>query len=90
MEQLICSLVNRYESGLLNRRQLIQSLGLLVTAQAATSADVVNVASINHVSVQVSDVQRSVAFYTRTFGLIDEGSDANTARLASSTISLSV
>ena len=83
MEHVISSLVSRYENGVLNRRELIQGLGLLVTAQVPPAADIVNVASINHVSVQVSDLQRSVAFYTRTFGLTNEGSDANAARLAS-------
>ena len=82
MKHVISSLVDRYDSGLLNRRQLIQSLGLLAAGQVPTGADVVNVSSINHVSVQVSDVQRSSAFYTRTFGLTDEG-DANLARLVS-------
>ncbi len=83
MEHVISSLVSRYENGVLNRRELIQNLGLLVAAQAPAGANIVNVASINHVSVQVSDLQRSAAFYTRTFGLTDEGSDANTARLVS-------
>ena len=82
MTHVISSLVDRYESGLLNRRQLIQSLGLLAAGQVPTGADVINVSSINHVSVQVSDLQRSVAFYTRTFGLTDEG-DANLGRLVS-------
>ncbi len=83
MEHLISSLVGRYESGMLNRRELIRGLGLLTAAQPSTGADVINVASLNHVSVQVSDLERSVAFYTRTFGLTHQGSDATTARLAS-------
>lgn len=83
MERMISSLITRYESGSLTRRELIQSLGVLTTAQIRPAADVLAVASINHVSVQVSDLPRSVAFYTRVFGLTDDRSDAETARLAS-------
>lgn len=83
MEHVIASLVSRYDTGLLNRRELIRGLTLLVTAQGSIGADSIQIASLNHVSLQVNDIQRSKAFYTRTFGLIDEGSDANTARLAS-------
>jgi catechol 2,3-dioxygenase-like lactoylglutathione lyase family enzyme len=90
MEHMISSLVSRYETGTLTRRDLIQGLSLLFAAQGSNSGDVIRVASINHVSLQVSDIQRSAAFYTRTFGLINEGSDANTARLASGKCHVSI
>ena len=83
MEQIVSSMVTRYEAGMLNRRELIRGFSLLMSAQGTTGGDVIQIASINHVSVQVNDIQRSASFYTRTFGLVDEASDANTARLVS-------
>jgi catechol 2,3-dioxygenase-like lactoylglutathione lyase family enzyme len=83
MEHLISSLVAGFERGSLSRRELIQTLGVLVTAQTPSPAEVLTVASINHVSIQVSNLERSVAFYKRVFGLTDDRSDAETARLAS-------
>ena len=89
MEHVISSLVSRYENGLLNRRELIQSLAILVSRQTSTRTTV-NVASINHVSVQVKDLQRSVDFYRRVFGLVEKGSDENTKRLVSGTCHVSL
>lgn len=83
MENAISSLISGYDTGLLNRRDLIRGLSLLIGAQGSTAVDRIQIASINHVSIQVTDIQRSKGFYAGTFGLIDEGSDANTARLAS-------
>lgn len=90
MEHMISSLVSRYETGLLTRRDLIRGLSLLFTTQGSSGGDVIRVASINHVSLQVNDIQRSAEFYTRTFGLINEGSDTNTARLASGKCHVSI
>jgi catechol 2,3-dioxygenase-like lactoylglutathione lyase family enzyme len=89
MEYAISSLLSRFESGLLNRRELVQSLLVLVSAQASTGTSV-KVASINHVSVQVSDLPRSVDFYKRVFGLVEKGSDENTKRLVSGTCHVSL
>jgi catechol 2,3-dioxygenase-like lactoylglutathione lyase family enzyme len=83
MERIISRLVSRYEGGSLTRRELIQTLALFATVQAHAADEVLTIASINHVSVQVSDLQRSADFYKRVFGLTDARSDAETARLAS-------
>ena len=83
MERMISLLVSRYESGSVSRRELIQTVAHFTTAQAQPAAEVLTVASINHVSVQVSNLQRSADFYKRVFGLLDDRSDAETARLAS-------
>ena len=83
MEHVVSSLVRRYETGMLHRREFIRGLSLLISVQGTTAGDVIQIASINHISVQVNDIQRSATFYTRTFGLVEEGSDANTARLVS-------
>ena len=90
MERMIASLVGRYESGSLTRRELIQSLGALTMGQVRPTADILTVESINHVSVQVSDVRRSIAFYTRVLGLTEARSDADTARLVAGRCHVSV
>lgn len=71
LEQVISSLLRRYEGGTLTRRELIQGLALLTVASgAASAADVGFAAStINHVSIQVSDLKRSAEFYMRAFAL---------------------
>jgi lactoylglutathione lyase len=78
METIIADLVNRFERGGLTRRQLIQGLSLLA-ASGATAAQAqsggMRATSIGHVSVQVSDLQRSIDFYTRNFGLSVTGED---------------
>jgi catechol 2,3-dioxygenase-like lactoylglutathione lyase family enzyme len=68
MENLIANLLKRYESGKLARRELVQGLALLV-ASAGQSKAAVEIANINHVSLQVSDLQRSSQFYQKVFGV---------------------
>src|SRR5919198_5688577 len=88
----ISTLLGRYESGSLTRRELIQTLALLATAPLSSelltvattfNSEVLKVASINHVSLQVGDLERSATFYRRVFGLKDSRNDAKTIRLAS-------
>jgi catechol 2,3-dioxygenase-like lactoylglutathione lyase family enzyme len=74
VENLISSLLGRYESGTLTRRELIQGLAMLTvageTVSAASAEDTgFKAATINHVSIQVSDIKRSAEFYMRAFGL---------------------
>lgn len=91
MEQAIPRIVARYEEGSLTRRGLIGSLALpaTATAQGQPAAQAMTIAGINHVSVQVSDLQRSGQFY-RTLGLADAPSDSETARLASGSCHVSL
>jgi catechol 2,3-dioxygenase-like lactoylglutathione lyase family enzyme len=77
MENVISSILDRYERGALSRRELIQGMAMLlatgVTASASDSKTAANsavqVSRIHHVSIQVRDVQRSVKFYQDAFGL---------------------
>ena len=74
MEVMIAKLLNRFERGALTRRELIQGLTML-TAASATAIEAqgqdagIKVAKIDHVSIQVSDLPRSIAFYQKMFGL---------------------
>ena len=70
MSQQLDQLLHQYENGGLSRRELLGALALLVAATSpAAAAPVGKVASFNHVSVFVPDVQKSVAFYQDLFGL---------------------
>jgi catechol 2,3-dioxygenase-like lactoylglutathione lyase family enzyme len=80
MEAMISSLVSRYEKGALTRRGLIQGLAMLAAAgEAASTAEAQDSAlkgtKIDHISIQVSDLPRSVAFYEKIFGLSVLGED---------------
>ena len=69
MEHAISDLVSRFERGVLSRRELIQALAMVAAAGSTASAASLRAGSINHVSVLVSDVQRSIDFYHNVFGL---------------------
>lgn len=73
METVISDLVQRFENGNLSRRQLIQGLTLLAAAGGAATADAQQTpfksSRIDHISVQVPDLPRSVDFYRNVFGL---------------------
>lgn len=71
MEPIISSLLRRYEKGTLTRRELIQGLAMLAVASRTVSGADTGFAAttINHVSIQVSDIKRSAEFYMRAFGL---------------------
>ena len=75
--QLISDLVDGYERGRVTRRELIQALAMLAAAGATTpaSAAPLRSGSINHVSVLVSDMTRSMEFYNRVFGLSVQNED---------------
>ena len=74
MEAIIADLVNRFERGALTRRGLIQGLAMLTAAGGAASeaqgqdAGIKGV-KIDHISIQVSDLPRALAFYQKMFGL---------------------
>lgn len=71
MEKLINGLIGQYENGALSRRELVGALAALsVTGGTAFAADAgFQIASINHVSITASNLQRSVDFYSRAFSL---------------------
>ena len=69
------SLLQHYENGSLSRRDLLAALALIVAAPAAASVSqgavkpIGAVKSMNHVSVFVPNVQKSVEFYQGLFGM---------------------
>jgi len=83
VEPVISDLVTRFERGALTRRELIGALALLAGGAAAAPAATLKSASINHVSVLVTDMQRSIDFYGRVFGLtlVNEDKANKIARL---------
>jgi glyoxylase I family protein len=71
MESIISDLVTRFEKGALSRRELVQGLAILAASgQAANAQQDIDfkTADIDHVSMQVADLQRSVDFYQKMFG----------------------
>ena len=70
MQHVISELVGRVERGRLSRRELIRALtAVAATAGTTASAASLKAGSINHTSVLVSDMSRSLDFYNRVFGL---------------------
>jgi len=68
MTSAISKLLATYESGKLSRRDLVQGLALLAAGTGTMSAAGFQGSSINHVSLYVSDLQRSSDFYQRALG----------------------
>ena len=68
MTSAISKLLATYESGKLSRRDLVQGLALLAAGTGTMSAAGFQGSSINHVSLYVSDLQRSSDFYKRVLG----------------------
>ena len=72
MEAMISSLLNRFERGALTRRELVQGLTMIAAATGTTAAQAQDAATkgakIDHVSIQVTDLARSIAFYQKMFG----------------------
>src|SRR2546427_2816470 len=77
MKNTISRLLACYENGQVSRRQLVQGLALLVAGSATAEAAGFQGNSINHVSLFVSNLQRSTDFYQRTFGCSVNKRDGN-------------
>jgi catechol 2,3-dioxygenase-like lactoylglutathione lyase family enzyme len=73
MDTVITDLVTRFESGTLTRRHLVQGLAALAaagaTGPAAAQQTPFKSMRIDHISVQTSNLQRSIDFYQKIFGL---------------------
>jgi catechol-2,3-dioxygenase len=73
MTELISHLVKRFDAGTLSRRQLIQGLTMLAAGGQTASANAQETpfrpTRIDHISVQVTDLPRSIDFYQKIFGL---------------------
>ena len=66
------NLVQRFEAKTLTRRELVSALTALATAATASAQPVTQAAqgkTLNHVSLAVSDVERSADFYAKLLGL---------------------
>lgn len=71
MESIVSDLVTRFEKGLLSRRDLVRGLAALAAGGTAAFAqeDIdFKAANVDHVSIQVADLQRSIDFYQKMFG----------------------
>ncbi len=76
MESMISSLLKRYETGGLTRRDLIQGLTLLAVGTAAGSAAAQTEPApipwsplIDHIQINSRDPQRAAEFYQKVMGL---------------------
>src|SRR5262245_24588393 len=73
MRASIESLLDQFEARTMTRRQLVASLAALAAAAAAPAAQspafAAQGSSLNHVSLAVTDVERSATFYSNLLGL---------------------
>ena len=71
MESIIAKLVERYETGAVTRRQLIQGLAMLTTAATATNASAAGfeVVGFDHIQINTSNALVSSEWYRRVLGL---------------------
>src|SRR6267154_6531173 len=67
MKDTISKLLEAYEKGNMSRRRLIQGLAVLAAGSTAAEAAGFQGNGINHVSIYVSNLQRSTDFYQRVF-----------------------
>jgi catechol 2,3-dioxygenase-like lactoylglutathione lyase family enzyme len=86
MSQPIESLLSHYESGRLSRRDLVAVLAALAAAPLPAAAQpapaALQAATLNHASLIVANLERSVAFYQRTFGLAVKSTQQGGVNLA--------
>jgi catechol 2,3-dioxygenase-like lactoylglutathione lyase family enzyme len=72
MQKAVDDMLHHYEAGRVSRRDLVAMLAALAAAPslpAAAQATVLKAQSLNHASLIVSNLDRSIAFYRNTFGL---------------------
>jgi catechol 2,3-dioxygenase-like lactoylglutathione lyase family enzyme len=77
MINTISRLLETYEKGKISRRKLVQGLALLAAGSGAAEAAGFQGNRVNHVSLQVSNLQRSTDFYQRVFGCTVNKRDGN-------------
>ena len=70
MERAMSQLLQAYERGTLSRRALLQGLALVAVGSAPAAAAGFQSDGITHVSLYVSDLPRSIAFYERVLGAV--------------------
>jgi catechol 2,3-dioxygenase-like lactoylglutathione lyase family enzyme len=77
MKRTISRLLEAYENGKMSRRDLVQGLALLAATAETASAAGFQGNSVNHISLYVSNLERSTNFYQRTFGCTVNKRDGN-------------
>jgi catechol 2,3-dioxygenase-like lactoylglutathione lyase family enzyme len=88
MEQIVAKLLQDFELGKMNRRQLIQSLAVAASAASAVAplgaADSrgFKAVTVNHISYQVADYARTRDFYSDLLGMKVSHDDGKQAYLA--------
>ncbi len=96
MDTLITDLVECFDRGTLSRRHLIQGLTALAAAGGALPAAAQQApfkpSRIDHISVQTTNLARSVEFYTKVFGLkvLNEDKENKIARMGVTKIIVSL
>jgi catechol 2,3-dioxygenase-like lactoylglutathione lyase family enzyme len=94
MEAIISGLLSRFEKGTISRRALIEGLAMLTAAGGAAQAQDAGIkgTKIDHMSIQVSDLPRSIAFYQKMFGLtiISEDKPNEIVRLGAGKVMVSL
>jgi catechol 2,3-dioxygenase-like lactoylglutathione lyase family enzyme len=90
MERIISKLVDEFEQGRLNRRELIQGLTIAAASAipavpaigAAPAMPVVKATAVNHISYQVADYARSRDFYAGLLGMRVQNDNGKECELA--------
>ena len=77
MTSTIAKMLEGYEKGKMSRRDLVQGLALLTATAGTAAAAGFQGDSINHISLYVSNLQRSTDFYQRGFGCSVNKRDGN-------------
>jgi glyoxylase I family protein len=95
MEPIISDLVTRFEKGSLSRRELVQGRAMLAASGTAARAQETidfKTADIDHVSIHVADLQRSVDFYQKMFGftVVSQDQPNGITRLGNTKVLVSV
>jgi catechol 2,3-dioxygenase-like lactoylglutathione lyase family enzyme len=72
MKEVLSALLDRYESGEVSRRQLLETLAVVAgaaqLATAAAAAPTFQGVGLNHIALAVADIGRSKEFYQKHFG----------------------
>lgn len=74
--------MTKHQTDRVTRREVVQGLALLAAGSRLASAAGFRNPTVNHVSLQVSDLMRSSEFYTRTFGCVAQKRDDGTIALS--------
>jgi len=96
MNNVVDDLVAQFDRGTLSRRDLIQGLTALAAAGGAATAAAQTApfksTRIDHISVQVTDMARSIEFYEKIFGLrvINEDKENEIVRMGVTRIIVSL